>query len=114
MPRRVAAVLLLTLAACSGRDRATETRKVEDTVRRSIEAENAGDVASFLKLWTDDGLRSYDAGTRDELQSGQVLKVLATDPGAVKDFQAFSRQTGHELVSHAEAAKEFIFFMKKK
>ena len=32
-----------------------------------------------------------------ELQSGQVLKVLATDPGAVKDFQAFSRQTGHEL-----------------
>ncbi len=29
-----------------------------------------------------------------ELQSGQVLKVVATDPGAVKDFQAFSRQTG--------------------
>ena len=48
------------------------------------------------------------------MQSGQVLKVLATDPGAVKDFQAFSRQTGHELVSHAEAAKEFTFFMKKK
>ena len=38
-----------------------------------------------------------------DMQSGQVLKVLATDPGAVKDFQAFSRQTGHELVSHAEA-----------
>ena len=49
-----------------------------------------------------------------ELQSGQVLKVLATDPGALKDFQAFSRQTGHELVSHAEAGKEFTFFMKKK
>ena len=47
-----------------------------------------------------------------DLQSGQVLKVLATDPGAVKDFQAFSRQTGHELVSHAEAGKEFTFFMK--
>ena len=49
-----------------------------------------------------------------ELHSGQILKVLATDPGALRDFQAFSRQTGHELVSHAEAEKEFTFFMKKK
>ncbi len=49
-----------------------------------------------------------------DLQSGQVLKVLATDPGAVRDFQAFSRQTGHELVSHAQVEKEFTFFMKKK
>jgi tRNA 2-thiouridine synthesizing protein A len=48
------------------------------------------------------------------MQSGQVLKVLATDPGAVKDFQTFSRQTGHELLSHAEANKEFTFFMRKK
>ena len=40
--------------------------------------------------------------------------MLAAEPGAVKDFQAFSRQTGHELMSHAEAAKEFTFFMKKK
>src|SRR5213592_2887074 len=47
------------------------------------------------------------------MQSGQVLKVLATDPGAVKDFQTFSRQTGHELLSHAEANKEFTFFMRK-
>jgi tRNA 2-thiouridine synthesizing protein A len=49
-----------------------------------------------------------------DMHSGQVLKVLATDPGAVKDFQAFSRQTGHELVSHAETGREFTFFMKKK
>jgi tRNA 2-thiouridine synthesizing protein A len=49
-----------------------------------------------------------------DLQSGQVLKVLATDPGAVKDFQSFSRQTGHELLSSSEASKEFVFFMKKK
>ena len=48
------------------------------------------------------------------LTPGQVLKVLATDPGAVKDFQAFSRQTGHELVSHSEERKEFTFFMRKK
>ena len=45
---------------------------------------------------------------------GGLLEVYATDPGAVKDFQTFSRQTGHELMSHAEADKEFTFFMRKK
>jgi len=49
-----------------------------------------------------------------DMASGQVLKVVATDPGAVKDFQSFSRQTGHELVSHAEQDREFVFFMRKK
>ncbi|HEY5637240.1 MAG TPA: sulfurtransferase TusA family protein [Burkholderiales bacterium] len=49
-----------------------------------------------------------------DMQSGQVLKILATDPGAVKDFQAFCKQTGNELLSHAEADKEFTFFMKRK
>ena len=49
-----------------------------------------------------------------ELTSGQVLRVLATDPGSVKDFQAFSKQTGNALLSHAEADKVFTFFMKKK
>ena len=49
-----------------------------------------------------------------DMASGQMLKVVATDPGSVKDFQAFSRQTGNELVSSEIADKEFIFFMKKK
>jgi tRNA 2-thiouridine synthesizing protein A len=49
-----------------------------------------------------------------DMQSGQVLKIVATDPGSVKDFQAFAKQTGNELVSHAEAQKEFTFFMKRK
>ena len=49
-----------------------------------------------------------------ELSTGQVLKVIATDPGSVKDMQAFAKQTGNELVSSAEAAGEFTFFMKKK
>ena len=49
-----------------------------------------------------------------DLQSGQVLKVVATDPGAVKDSQTFSKQTGHELLQHGEADKEFTFFMRKK
>ena len=50
----------------------------------------------------------------NELKSGQVLKIVATDPGSVKDFQAFCKQTGNELLSHADANKEFTFFMKRK
>jgi tRNA 2-thiouridine synthesizing protein A len=46
--------------------------------------------------------------------SGQVLKVLATDPGSVKDFAAFSRQTGNPLLSSEKADAEFVFFMKKR
>lgn len=49
-----------------------------------------------------------------DLASGQVLKILATDPGSVKDFQAFSKQTGNALLSSETAKDEFIFFMKKK
>ncbi|MDP2025392.1 MAG: sulfurtransferase TusA family protein [Pseudomonadota bacterium] len=49
-----------------------------------------------------------------ELTTGQVLKIVATDPGAVKDFQAFSKQTGNELLSSAEAGGVFTFFMQKK
>jgi tRNA 2-thiouridine synthesizing protein A len=50
----------------------------------------------------------------NDMQSGQVLKILATDPGSVKDFQAFAKQTGNELLQQAEANKEFTFFMKRK
>ena len=49
-----------------------------------------------------------------ELASGQVLKVIATDPGAIKDFEAFAKQTGNELLSSAQAGGEFTFFIKKK
>lgn len=48
------------------------------------------------------------------LGSGQILKISATDPGAVKDFQAFAKQTGNELLSSAQNDAEFVFFMKKK
>jgi tRNA 2-thiouridine synthesizing protein A len=50
----------------------------------------------------------------NDMVSGQVLRVVATDPGAVKDFQAFSKQTGNELLSAETARDEFVFFMKKK
>ena len=49
-----------------------------------------------------------------ELQSGQVLKVLATDPGAVKDFQAFSRQTGNQLLQQSEADGVYQFYLQRK
>ena len=49
-----------------------------------------------------------------DVQSGQVLKVVATDPGSVKDFETFAKQTGHALLQHAEANGEFTFFMRKK
>ena len=49
-----------------------------------------------------------------EMGSGEILKVIATDPGSVKDMQAFAKQTGNDLVSSAEAGGEYTFFMKKK
>jgi tRNA 2-thiouridine synthesizing protein A len=50
----------------------------------------------------------------NEMQSGQVLRIVATDPGSVKDFQAFAKQTGNELLSSAENNKEFEFYIKRK
>jgi len=50
----------------------------------------------------------------NEMQSGQVLKILATDPMSVRDFQAFSRQTGHELVASGGHGGEFFFYLRKK
>lgn len=49
-----------------------------------------------------------------ELASGQVLRIVATDPGSVKDFEAFSKQTGNELLSSAAGEKEFTFYIRKK
>ena len=49
-----------------------------------------------------------------DMTSGQVLRIIATDPGSVRDFQSFAKQTGNELVSHAEANQEFTFLLKKR
>ncbi|MDR2000785.1 MAG: sulfurtransferase TusA family protein [Zoogloeaceae bacterium] len=49
-----------------------------------------------------------------EMTSGQILRVIATDPGSVKDFEAFARQTGNELLSSTETHKEFEFYFKRK
>ena len=48
-----------------------------------------------------------------ELSAGQVLKIVATDPGSVKDFEAFCKQTGNELLSSGEEEGKFTFMIKK-
>ncbi|MDE2401532.1 MAG: sulfurtransferase TusA family protein [Burkholderiales bacterium] len=53
-----------------------------------------------------------------DMHSGEVLKVLATDPGSVRDFQAFARQTGNDLIDqqserHGET-DEFIHFLRRR
>ena len=49
-----------------------------------------------------------------DMSSSQILKIMATDPGSVKDFQAFSKQTGNELLEYEQTNGEYIFFMRKK
>ena len=49
-----------------------------------------------------------------EMESGQLLKVVATDPGSMRDFQAFARQTGNELVEQTTHADEFIHVLKRR
>lgn len=49
-----------------------------------------------------------------DMTTGQVLRIVATDPGSIKDFEAFSKQTGNALVEQAASNKEFTFFLRKK
>jgi tRNA 2-thiouridine synthesizing protein A len=49
----------------------------------------------------------------DAMQIGQVLKMVATDPGSLPDVQAWSSKTGHELLGHEQDGNKFIFFIKK-
>jgi tRNA 2-thiouridine synthesizing protein A len=51
--------------------------------------------------------------TLKDMAMGSTLEVLATDPGAVKDFEAFCRATGNELVESGNADKVFSFVIKK-
>jgi TusA-related sulfurtransferase len=49
-----------------------------------------------------------------EMASGEVLKVVATDPGSTRDFQAFSRQTGNELLEQQAQGGEFIHYLRRR
>jgi len=47
------------------------------------------------------------------LGAGEILEIIATDPGSVKDFEAFCNQTGNELLDTSEASGEYHFSIKK-
>ena len=51
--------------------------------------------------------------TLNGMAAGEVLKIMSTDPGSVKDFQAFATQTGNQLLDSSEVNGEFHFFLKK-
>ncbi|MGM9485972.1 sulfurtransferase TusA family protein [Ideonella sp. YS5] len=49
-----------------------------------------------------------------DMVSGQVLKVVSTDPGSMRDFQAFARQTGNELLEQQTQATDFIHYLRRR
>jgi tRNA 2-thiouridine synthesizing protein A len=49
-----------------------------------------------------------------DMASGQLLRVVSTDPGSMRDFQAFARQTGNELVEQTSGAAEFVHVLRRR
>ncbi len=49
-----------------------------------------------------------------DMASGDVLKVVSTDPGSIRDFQAFAKQTGNELIEQTVVADEFIHLLRRR
>ena len=49
-----------------------------------------------------------------DMESGQILKIVATDPGSVRDFQAFARQTGNTLLAQDSVGKEFLHYLRRR
>jgi TusA-related sulfurtransferase len=49
-----------------------------------------------------------------EMASGELLRVACTDPGSMRDFQAFARQTGNELVEQTTAGAEFLHVLRRR
>lgn len=47
------------------------------------------------------------------MDSGKILRIIATDPGSVKDFEAFSKQTGNDLLESKEVGGKYEFLIKK-
>lgn len=51
--------------------------------------------------------------TLSGMESGKILRIIATDPGSVKDFEAFSKQTGNQLLESGEDGGKYMFLLKK-
>jgi tRNA 2-thiouridine synthesizing protein A len=49
-----------------------------------------------------------------DMQSGQLLKVVSTDAGSVRDFQAFARQTGNELVEQQTVGQDYVHLLRRR
>jgi tRNA 2-thiouridine synthesizing protein A len=49
-----------------------------------------------------------------DMQTGETLRIVATDPGSMRDFQAFARQTGNELVEQATRGDEFVHVLRRR
>jgi tRNA 2-thiouridine synthesizing protein A len=49
-----------------------------------------------------------------EMQTGEILKVVATDPSSTRDFQAFARQTGNELLEQSQDKAEYTHFLRRR
>ena len=49
-----------------------------------------------------------------DMASGEVLKVIATDPGSMRDFQAFARQTGNELLEQTTSGADFLHYLRRR
>lgn len=49
-----------------------------------------------------------------EMNSGEILKILTTDPGSVRDFNAFAGMTKNEIIDSGSCGHEFYFYLKKK
>ncbi|MEP6943329.1 MAG: sulfurtransferase TusA family protein [Betaproteobacteria bacterium] len=52
--------------------------------------------------------------TLNDMTSGQVVRIMATDPASVRDFEAFARQTGNQLVAQSEQDGAFVFLLRRK
>lgn len=50
----------------------------------------------------------------NDMTSGEVLRIVTTDPGSVRDFAAFAKQTGHGLLKSGQIEKDYEFFIKRK
>ena len=50
----------------------------------------------------------------ESLNSGEVLKMIATDPGSINDMNAWTRRTGNELVEHEQEGSDYVFYIRKK
>jgi tRNA 2-thiouridine synthesizing protein A len=52
--------------------------------------------------------------TLNDMASGQIVRILATDPASVRDFEAFARQTGNQLVQQSQQDGAFVFLLRRK